>query len=165
MKEEYDLTKMKRRKNPYANDLKKQITIRLDEETIKYFKELALETGLPYQNLINLYLRDCADQHRKLSMKWASQKPHPTAFVCVRLCASVAKKKNLNKHTEYGLQMLEKSMGEVGFIGAMTAANDGEIFDGSARIEKSAVIFDDVDPIVIETDGTRPVIIKRTHLA
>ena len=72
MKEEYDLTKMKRRKNPYANDLKKQITIRLDEETIKYFKELALETGLPYQNLINLYLRDCADQHRKLSMKWAS---------------------------------------------------------------------------------------------
>jgi uncharacterized protein (DUF4415 family) len=72
MKEEYDLTKMKRRKNPYANDLKKQITIRLDEETIKYFKELALETGLPYQNLINLYLRDCADQHRKLYMKWAS---------------------------------------------------------------------------------------------
>ncbi len=63
--------------------------------------------------------------------------------------------KNLNKHTEYGLQMLEKSMGEVGFIGAMTAANDGEIFDGSARIEKSAVIFDDVDPIVIETDGVR----------
>jgi len=72
MKEEYDLTKMKRRKNPYAKHLKKQITIRLDDDTIKYFKGLALETGLPYQNLINLYLRDCADQHRKLSMKWAS---------------------------------------------------------------------------------------------
>ena len=72
MKEEYDLTKMKRRKNPYAKNLKKQITIRLDDDTIKYFKGLALETGLPYQNLINLYLRDCADQHRKLSMKWAS---------------------------------------------------------------------------------------------
>ena len=72
MKEEYDLTKMKRRKNPYAKNLKKQITIRLDDDTIKYFKGLAIETGLPYQNLINLYLRDCAEQHRKLSMKWAS---------------------------------------------------------------------------------------------
>ena len=72
MKEEYDLSKMKRRKNPYAKNLKKQITIRLDDDTIKYFKGLATETGLPYQNLINLYLRDCADQHRKLSMKWAS---------------------------------------------------------------------------------------------
>ncbi len=72
MQEEYDLTKMKRRKNPYVKSLKKQITIRLDGETIKYFKELAIETGLPYQNLINLYLRDCAEQHRKLSMKWAS---------------------------------------------------------------------------------------------
>lgn len=72
MEEEYDLTKMKRRKNPYVKNLKKQITIRLDDETIKYFKELAIETGLPYQKLINLYLRDCADQHRKLTMKWAS---------------------------------------------------------------------------------------------
>lgn len=49
---------MKRRKNPYAKSLKKQITIRLDNETIEYFKELAAETGLPYQNLINLYLWD-----------------------------------------------------------------------------------------------------------
>ena len=72
MQEEYDLSKMKRRKNPYAKSLKKQITIRLDDDTIKYFKGLAIETGLPYQNLINLYLRDCAEQHRKLSMEWAS---------------------------------------------------------------------------------------------
>ncbi len=72
MKEEYDLTKMKRRKNPYAKNLKKQITIRLDDETVKYFKGLAMETGLPYQNLINLYLRDCAEHHRKLSMEWTS---------------------------------------------------------------------------------------------
>jgi len=72
MEEEYDLTKMKRRKNPYAKNLKKQITIRLDDKTVKYFKELAIETGLPYQNLINLYLRDCAEQNRKISMKWAS---------------------------------------------------------------------------------------------
>ena len=72
MKKEYDLTKMKRRKNPYAKQLKKQITIRLDDETIKYFKELSVDTGLPYQNLINLYLRDCANHHRKLKMQWAS---------------------------------------------------------------------------------------------
>lgn len=72
MKKEYDLTKLKRRKNPYARHLKKQITIRLDPETIGYFKELAVEAGLPYQNLINLYLRDCAYHHRKLEMKWAS---------------------------------------------------------------------------------------------
>lgn len=72
MKKEYDLTTMKHRKNPYAKRLKKQITIRLDDETIKYFKELSVGTGLPYQNLINLYLRDCADHHRKLKMQWAS---------------------------------------------------------------------------------------------
>ena len=70
MKREYDLSKMKRRKNPYAIRLKKQITIRLDEETIAYFKQLAEETGLPYQNLINLYLRDCAENHRKLALHW-----------------------------------------------------------------------------------------------
>lgn len=72
MEKEYDLSGMKRRKNPYAKKLKKQITIRLDNETIEYFKVLAAETGLPYQNLINLYLRDCAHHQRKLSMKWAS---------------------------------------------------------------------------------------------
>jgi len=71
MKKEYDLTKMKRRKNPYAKRLKKQVTIRLDEETITYFKNLADETGMPYQNLINLYLRECAEHQRKLKLNWA----------------------------------------------------------------------------------------------
>ena len=70
MKKEYDLTKMKRRKNPYASRLKKQVTIRLDEETITYFKSLAEETGIPYQNLINLYLRECAEQQHKLQLSW-----------------------------------------------------------------------------------------------
>lgn len=70
MKKEYDLSKMKRRKNPYAKRLKKQVTIRLDSDTIQYFKELSVQTGLPYQNLINLYLRDCAQEHRKLEMHW-----------------------------------------------------------------------------------------------
>jgi uncharacterized protein (DUF4415 family) len=70
MKEEYDLKKMKGRKNPYANRLKKQITIRLDNNTIEYFKELARETGFSYQTLINLYLKDCAENHKKLKVQW-----------------------------------------------------------------------------------------------
>ena len=70
MKPEYDLTKMKGWKNPYAKRLKKQITIRLDEETIEYFKLLAAETGLPYQNLIDLYLKDCAQHQKKLKFDW-----------------------------------------------------------------------------------------------
>jgi len=59
-------------KNPYAAKVKKQITIRLDEETIGFFKSMSEETGIPYQNLINLYLRDCAGKNRKLNLKWAS---------------------------------------------------------------------------------------------
>jgi len=59
-------------KNPYAKKVKKQITIRLDEETIGYFKKMSEEAGIPYQNLINLYLRDCAGKQRKLNLKWAS---------------------------------------------------------------------------------------------
>jgi predicted DNA binding CopG/RHH family protein len=68
MRKEYDFSKAK--KNPYASLLKKQVTIRLDEATIKYFKELAAEAGMPYQTLINLYLRDCAASSRKLSLQW-----------------------------------------------------------------------------------------------
>jgi uncharacterized protein (DUF4415 family) len=70
MKKEYDLKKMKSRKNPYVSRLKKQITIRLDDSTIEYFKELARETGFSYQALINLYLRDCAENHKKLKIEW-----------------------------------------------------------------------------------------------
>jgi predicted DNA binding CopG/RHH family protein len=57
-------------KNPYAKKLKKQITIRLDEDTIEYFKDLADAKGIPYQSLINLYLRDCAQTHRDLKLQW-----------------------------------------------------------------------------------------------
>ena len=70
MKKEYNLKKMKSRKNPYANRLKKQITIRLDNSTIDYFKKLAEETGFSYQALINLYLRDCAENQKKLKVEW-----------------------------------------------------------------------------------------------
>jgi predicted DNA binding CopG/RHH family protein len=68
MKKQYDFTTATR--NPYARRLKKQVTIRLDEPTIGYFKKLAEDTGIPYQTLINLYLRECAASGRKLSLKW-----------------------------------------------------------------------------------------------
>ena len=68
MREEYDFSNVK--KNPYASQLKKQITIRLDEEAINYFKSVSEEVGIPYQSLINLYLRDCAASHRKLDLSW-----------------------------------------------------------------------------------------------
>lgn len=72
MRKHYDFDKMKSRKNPYAGKLKKQITIRIGVDVIDYFKELAEETGIPYQNLINLYLRDCVATGRRPSLKWAS---------------------------------------------------------------------------------------------
>jgi len=72
MKKEYDLSKMKSRRNPYTRRLKKQVTIRLGLDVIDHFKAMAEETGIPYQNLINLYLRDCVRSNRKLRMKWAS---------------------------------------------------------------------------------------------
>ncbi len=68
MRSEYDFSKAV--KNPYAAQLKKQITIRLDEESIRYFKSISEGVGIPYQSLINLYLRDCATSNRKLDLKW-----------------------------------------------------------------------------------------------
>ena len=68
MREEYDFSKSK--KNPYASQLKKPITIRLDEDSVTYFKSVSDEVGIPYQSLINLYLRDCAASHRKLNLNW-----------------------------------------------------------------------------------------------
>ena len=70
MRQEYYFEKMKGRKNPYAKNLKKQVTIRMGVDVIDYFKNLAEETGIPYQNLINLYLRDCVQSNRKLSLNW-----------------------------------------------------------------------------------------------
>ncbi len=73
MKAEYDLSKMKARKNPYAAKLKKPVTMRLGEDVISYFKQMAEEAGVPYQSLINLYLRDCVAQHRKIDISWQSK--------------------------------------------------------------------------------------------
>ena len=70
MKAEYDLSKMKSRRNPYASKLKKSVTMRLSEDVVQYFKGMATEVGVPYQSLINLYLRDCLAQKRKVDIKW-----------------------------------------------------------------------------------------------
>ena len=69
MKKEYDFTKMKAVKNPYAKVLKKQITIRLNSTAIEYFKNMAEEMGIPYQVLIDSYLTDCAVSKRRLNLK------------------------------------------------------------------------------------------------
>lgn len=73
MKAEYDLSKMKSRKNPYASKLKKPVTMRLSEDVVLYFKDMALEAGVPYQSLINLYLRDCVARHRRVKIAWPSK--------------------------------------------------------------------------------------------
>ncbi len=71
MREQYDFSTMKGEKNPYAKRLKQPVTMRLDKPSVTYFKSLAEEMGMPYQSLINLYLRDCALNHKKLELKWA----------------------------------------------------------------------------------------------
>lgn len=68
MRNDYDFSKAT--KNPYASQVNKHITIRLDEESINYFKSVSEGVGIPYQSLINLYLRDCAASHRKLNRGW-----------------------------------------------------------------------------------------------
>jgi len=68
MRKQYDFSKARR--NPYAKKLKRPVTIPLDEQTIDYFKDLADETGIAYQTLINLYLRDCAATGRRVSIDW-----------------------------------------------------------------------------------------------
>ena len=73
MKNEYDLSKMKARKNSYASKLKKTVTMQISEDVIRYFKTMAEEAGIPYQSLMNLYLRDCVAAHRKLDMSWHSR--------------------------------------------------------------------------------------------
>ncbi len=74
MKAEYDLSKMKSRKNPYAAKLKKPVSMRLSEDVVAYFKDMAKEAGVPYQSLINLYLRDCVMKHRTVQITWPSNK-------------------------------------------------------------------------------------------
>jgi uncharacterized protein (DUF4415 family) len=72
VRKEYDFSKMKGQKNPYAKDLKTQITIRLDKETVEYFKGLAERAGLSYQNLMNLYLRECVEMKKQPTVRFQS---------------------------------------------------------------------------------------------
>lgn len=71
MREEYDFSQSI--KNPYARKLRKVVTIRLGVDIIEYFKDISEETGIPYQTLINLYLRDCAHSQRRLDLQWVSE--------------------------------------------------------------------------------------------
>jgi len=73
MRKHYDFANMKGEKNPYIKKLKQPVTIRLDKSTIAYFKDLSNELDIPYQNLINLYLRDCALNKKKLELNWKPQ--------------------------------------------------------------------------------------------
>lgn len=70
MREEYDIEALNPRKNPYAERLKRQISINVDISSIEFFKSLAAETGIPYQTLINLYLADCAKKNKKIEVSW-----------------------------------------------------------------------------------------------
>jgi predicted DNA binding CopG/RHH family protein len=71
MKDEYDFSKLTKAPNPYRKKARKQISIRIDEDTIEYFKAQAAHSGIPYQNLINLYLSDCAQKSKTLDLSWS----------------------------------------------------------------------------------------------
>lgn len=77
MRKEYDFSKS--RKNPYAKQLKRPVTMRLDTMAIAYFKQMGAELGMPYQNLINLFLRDCAIEKRRPSIQWPQNPSKPSA--------------------------------------------------------------------------------------
>ncbi|MCR5067382.1 MAG: BrnA antitoxin family protein [Erysipelotrichaceae bacterium] len=70
MRKEYDIKNLNPRPNPYAKELKKQITIKIDKSIIDYFKDQSAETGIPYQTLINMYLADCVNNEKKLDISW-----------------------------------------------------------------------------------------------
>ena len=70
MRAHYDFSKMTGKKNPYIKYLKQPVTMRLDKDSVEYFKALSEESGIPYQTLINLYLRDCAAHEKKLDLSW-----------------------------------------------------------------------------------------------
>ena len=72
MRKQYDFSKGRR--NPYAKRLKKQVTLRLDQPTLSYFKDLGERVGMPYQTLINMYLRDCAENRKELRLQWRPTK-------------------------------------------------------------------------------------------
>jgi len=81
----------------------------------------------------------------------------------IKLSSITPDDKNNNKHTVYGMDLLEKSVNKVGIIESITVSNDDKIISGNARHEVIGKNFDK-EAIVIETDGTQPIIIKRTDI-
>ncbi|MCR4856199.1 MAG: BrnA antitoxin family protein, partial [Erysipelotrichaceae bacterium] len=70
MRDEYEIRKLNPRRNPYAKETKKQISIKIDQNVIDYFKELSSDNGIPYQTLINMYLSNCAINKKKPDLSW-----------------------------------------------------------------------------------------------
>ncbi|MFN7965933.1 MAG: antitoxin [Acidobacteriota bacterium] len=73
MRDHYELSKMKARRNPYPQMLKQSVTVRLDRDTVDYFKGLSAKIGVTYQNLIKLFLRDCAERQKEPSLTWVAK--------------------------------------------------------------------------------------------
>lgn len=82
----------------------------------------------------------------------------------IKIIDLVQDDKNFNKHTQYGMSLLEKSIEKVGVIESVTISADDKVISGNARQEIMALKFENTEPIIIETDGTRPVILKRTDI-
>jgi len=68
MRKHYDFSQAK--PNPYAKQMKRDVTVHLDEGTVEYFEALAAETGIPARTLMNLYLRECAASRKRLALRW-----------------------------------------------------------------------------------------------
>jgi len=77
MKKNYDFSKAV--KNPYAKRLKRQLTLQLDADTFAYFQDMAKELAIPYQTLMNMYLRECADSRKRLRLHWKPIARHRAA--------------------------------------------------------------------------------------
>ncbi|WP_347273993.1 BrnA antitoxin family protein [Candidatus Kuenenia sp.] len=92
MRDHYDFSKMKGHKNPYLKYLKQPVTMRLDRDTVRYFRSMSEETGIPYQTLINLYLRDCAISQRKIQIKCPPEKPNSRLEARVKTQLKIWKK-------------------------------------------------------------------------
>ena len=83
---------------------------------------------------------------------------------CIKISDFEKDERNFNRHNDEGMELIEKSMEKVGWFGAMTVSADDKIPDGNARHEIACRVFEDAEPIVVESDGKRPVIVRRTDI-
>lgn len=115
MLEEYDIDKLNPRPNPYAKELKKQVTIKISPSVIDYFKKEAAETGIPYQTLINLYLVDCVNEKKKLNISWKKQNTnigHPCGDALL-FCAMHPEKKYRGSSHKYVMDYVKDMESEL----------------------------------------------------